>query len=207
MLTAGIHHLPVVEDGRLVGMVSSNDVLDLGTRNPLYLRAALDRAEDVAAVSGAMDDLPPALEALLAAATTAGDVGRVVATVTDGVQQRLLALAFSELGAPPSDYGWIAFGGQARREQTLQSDQDHGLLLPDGLDAAAHGWWRALAEWMVEALERCGYPRCRSPTSAGCRPWPGAAARSRPTIDSWRQPLPVICPVSWPRRCGPDTNW
>jgi signal-transduction protein with cAMP-binding, CBS, and nucleotidyltransferase domain len=59
MLTAGIHHLPVVEDGRLVGMVSSNDVLDLGTRNPLYLRAALDRAEDVAAVSGALDDLPP----------------------------------------------------------------------------------------------------------------------------------------------------
>jgi CBS domain-containing protein len=171
MLRAGIRHLPVVEDGRLVGMVSSNDVLDLGTHNPLHLRAALDRADDIAAVSAALDDLPPAVEALLAAGTTAGDVGRVVATVTDGVQQRLLALAFSELGTPPSDYGWIAFGSQARCEQTLQSDQDHGLLLPDGLDAAAHAWWRALAEWMVGALERCGYPRCKGGVMASNDAW------------------------------------
>jgi CBS domain-containing protein len=185
MLSAGIHHLPVVEHGRLVGMISSDDVLDLGTRNPLYLRTALDRAADVGAVAAALDDLPPAVEALLRAGTTAGDIGRVIATVTDRVQERLLTLAFDELGAPPSDYGWIAFGSQARCEQTLHSDQDHGLLLPDGVDAAAHEWWRSVAEWMVSALERCGYARCGGGVMAVNPAWRHEAAVWRREFADW----------------------
>ena len=180
MLARGIHHLPVVEDGRLTGMVSANDVLDLGTRSPLHLRAALDRAGDVDAVAAALDDLPATVEALLAAGTTPGAAGRVIATVTDRVQRRLLALAFAEHGAPPSAYGWIAFGSQGRREQTLRSDQDHGLLLPDGLDQRAHEWWRRVAEWMVAALERCGYARCGGGVMASNDAW-------RHEADGWRR--------------------
>jgi CBS domain-containing protein len=185
MLASGIHHLPVMEDGRLIGMVSSNDVLDLGTRSPLFLRAALDRAEDVAGVASVVNDLPAAVDALLAAGTTAGDVGRVIATVTDRVQSRLLTLAFAELGAPPSEYGWLAFGSQARREQTLHSDQDHGLLLPDGIDPPVHEWWRALAEWMVAALERCGYERCNGGVMASNEAWRHEAAGWRRLFTDW----------------------
>ena len=185
MLASGIHHLPVVEDGRLIGMVSANDVLDLGSRSPLYLRAALDRAEDVAGVASVVGDLPAAVEALLAAGTTAGDVSRVIATVTDRVQSRLLTLAFAELGAPPSEFGWLAFGSQARREQTLHSDQDHGLLLPDGIDRSAHEWWRALAGWMVTALERCGYERCTGGVMASNEAWRHEAAGWRHVFTGW----------------------
>jgi CBS domain-containing protein len=185
MLASGIHHLPVVEDGRLIGMVSANDVLDLGTRSPLYLRAGLDRAEDVTGVAAVVGDLPAAVEALLAAGTTAGDVGRVIATVTDRVQSRLLTLAFAELGNPPSDYGWLAFGSQARQEQTLHSDQDHGLLLPDGIDPEAHEWWRALADWMVAALERCGYERCKGGVMASNEAWRHEVAGWRDRFTDW----------------------
>lgn len=182
MLASGIHHLPVTEDERLVGMVSSNDVLDLGTRSPLHLRTAVDRAGTVGAVADALRTLPDAVEALLAAGTAAGDVGRVIATVTDRVQRRLLTLSFEEFGAPPGAYGWIAFGSQARREQTLHSDQDHGLLLADGLSREAHDWWRRTAEWMVEALERCGYPHCNGGVMASNEAW-------RHDITGWRTAL------------------
>lgn len=185
MLSAGIHHLPVIEDGRLVGMVSSNDVLDLGTRSPLYLRGALDRASDVADIASALAELPATVDALLAAGTTPGDAGRVVATVTDRVQRKVLALAFAELGAPPSDYGWIAFGSQGRREQTLHSDQDHGLLLPDGLDAAAHAWWREAAEWVVAALEQCGYARCGGGVMASNDAWRHEVTQWRTAFADW----------------------
>jgi CBS domain-containing protein len=185
MLASGIDHLPVVEDGRMIGIVSSNDVLDLGTRSPLYVRTALDRADDVSGVASVVGDLPAAVEALLAAGTTAGDVGRVIATVTDRVQSRLLTFAFAELGTPPSAYGWLAFGSQARCEQTLHSDQDHGLLLPDGLDPSGHEWWRALAEWMVAALERCGYERCDGEVMASNEAWRHEAAGWRRLFSGW----------------------
>ena len=185
MLTAGIHHLPVIEDGRLVGMVSSNDVLELGTRSPLHLRAAIDRAASVDEVAVALDALPDAVEALLAAGTTAGDVGRVIATVTDRVQRRLLTLAFAEHGDPPGAYGWIAFGSQARREQTLHSDQDHGLLLADDLEPEADAWWERVAGWMVDALEHCGYARCGGGVMAVNSAWRHDVSGWREAVTDW----------------------
>jgi CBS domain-containing protein len=180
MLAAGIHHLPVTEDRRLVGMLSSNDVLELGTRSPFHLRMAIDRAATVDDVAAALDGLPDAVRALLAAGTTAGDVGRVVATVTDRVQRRLLGLAFAERGEPPGPFGWIAFGSQARREQTLHSDQDHGLLLSDDLDDSGDAWWRDTAAWAVAALERCGYERCNGGVMAVNAGW-------RHDVSGWRR--------------------
>ncbi|HEX6257114.1 MAG TPA: DUF294 nucleotidyltransferase-like domain-containing protein [Euzebyales bacterium] len=179
MLATGIHHLPVTEDGRLVGIVNSNDVLELGTRSPLHLRSAIDHADSVDGVAHVLGNLPETVRALLAAGTTAGDVGRVIATVTDRVQRRLLALAFEEHGDPPGGFGWIAFGSQARREQTLHSDQDHGLVLPDGTDDEAHRWWQRVAGWMVDALERCGYPRCNGGVMAVNDAW-------RHDVSGWR---------------------
>ncbi len=179
MLANAVHHLPVVEGDRVVGMVSSNDLLELGTSGPLRLRASLDRAADVDEVAAALDHLPDAVGALMAAGTTPGDVGRVVATVTDRVQRRLLGLAFDELGRPPTPYGWVAFGSQGRREQTLHSDQDHGLLLPDGIEADIDAWWQHLAAWMVDALVRCGYARCDGGVMAVNAPW-------RRTVSGWR---------------------
>jgi CBS domain-containing protein len=185
MLAAGIHHLPVIEDERLVGMVNSNDVLELGTRSPLHLRSAIDHADAVDGVADVLDHLPDTVRALLAAGTAASDVGRVIATVTDRVQRRLLALAFEEHGAPPSDFGWIAFGSQARREQTLHSDQDHGLVLPDDADADAHHWWARVAGWMVDALERCGYARCNGGVMASNEAWRHDVSGWRAAFSDW----------------------
>lgn len=197
MLSSGAHHLPVVEDdGSVVGMVSSHDLLELGARSPLHVRAAIDRADDVGAVAAVLSELPEAVGGMLVAGTTPGDVGRVIATVTDRVQRRLLTLAFAEFGQPPTPYGWIAFGSQGRREQTLHSDQDHGLLLPDGvgdgIDPDIDAWWEKLAGWMVEALVRCGYAPCDGGVMAVNAPW-------RRSVSGWRGAF-----SSWIERPSPD---
>ena len=38
MLEENIHHLPVIEEGKIVGVVSATDLLLLQNSNPLYLR-------------------------------------------------------------------------------------------------------------------------------------------------------------------------
>ncbi len=187
MLTHGVHHLPVIEDDRLVGVVSSNDLLELGSRNPLYLRAAIDRATDVDAIVAAHADLPESVGALLSSGTSPRDVARVIATVTDRIQRRLLVLAQAELGEAPTPYGWIAFGSQGRREQTLYSDQDHGLLLPDGIgsDPQALEYYERLGVWMVDALERCGYARCDGNVMASNERWRRSATGWASAFASW----------------------
>ncbi len=180
MLGRGVHHLPVAEGARLVGMLSSGDLAQLGSRSPLGVRVALDRAADVEDVARAVRLLPATVTAMLDGGTRAEAVSRVVATMTDRVQRRLLDLAFLEHGGAPSAYGWLAFGSQARREQTLHTDQDTGLLLPDDLDAATHARWAEVARWMVDALAEVGYPRC-----------PGGVMASEPLwrhdVSGWRR--------------------
>lgn len=173
MLAAGIHHMPVEEGGRLVGMVTSSDLLQLGTRSPLFLRKALDRAGGVADVVAGVARLPDTVRALLDAGTSPADTSRIIATVTDRVATRLLDLSAAELGPPPSPFGWVAFGSQGRREQTLHSDQDTGLLMPDGLDAESDAWFGRLGKWMTLALQRCGYPRCGGGVMASEPAWRG----------------------------------
>ncbi len=182
MLGSGIHHLPVAERGRVVGMLSSGDLNQLDARNPLAVRVALDRADSVAAVRVVLAGLPDTVAALLAGGSAASAVGRVVATVTDRVHQRLLALAFADLGQPPTDYGWLVFGSQARHEQTLHTDQDTGLLLPDDLTADEAAWWQGLAERMTADLEVVGYPRCPGGVMATNDQW-------RLGLTGWRSRL------------------
>jgi CBS domain-containing protein len=170
MLSHGIHHLPVSERGRVVGMVSSGDLNQLQGRSPLRVQVAVDRAENVDAVADAVRLLPDSVAALLGGAG-AQQAARVVAATTDRVHRKILRLAFAERGEPPGDYGWLAFGSQARREQTLLTDQDTGLLLPDGLTTEQLAWWEDTAAWVVEALERCGYPPCRGGVMASRPAW------------------------------------
>lgn len=180
MLATGIHHLPVTEGAEIVGMVSASDLLHLRIHNPLFLRKSLDRARSVAELRSALDDVPSTVEALLAAGTTAGDVGRVLATVTDRVVRRLLALSAGELGEAPAPYAWLAFGSQGRREQSLVTDQDTGLVYPDGLDDGAGEWFARLGAWMTDALERCGYRRCPGGVMASEAAW-------RRDVGGWRE--------------------
>lgn len=185
MLATGIHHLPVTDGHGIAGMVSAGDLLQLRTRNPLFLRKSIDRAKAVDEVADAVGGLPATVESLLAAGTTAGDVGRVLATVTDRVVRRLLTLSTVELGEPPAAYGWLAFGSQGRREQSLSTDQDTGLLYPDGLCHGDRDWFGKLGVWMTAALERCGYPRCPGGVMASERRWRRDASGWREAYEQW----------------------
>lgn len=187
MVGRGIHHLPVRDGEQVVGMLSSGDLHQLGARSPMGLRVAVDRATDVDAVAAVVAGLSSTVEQMLEGGTRPEAVARVVATFTDRVQARVLELAFAALeadghGGVPSAYGWLAFGSQARREQTLHTDQDTGLLLPDGLSEQAHAWWARCTAWVVDALERCGYPRCHGGVMASEPLW-------RHDVSGWRDRL------------------
>lgn len=185
MLETGIHHMPVMDGGELVAMVTSSDLLQLRRRSPLYLRKAMDDATTVEELAAARQQLAGSVAALLNAGTTAANVGRIVATVTDRLTQRLIALAIDDLGEPPSEWAWIAFGSQGRREQTLHSDQDTGLCYPDGLSAEEERWFARMAARVTDGLARCGYPLCDGGVMASTPEWRRSASGWQDKFASW----------------------
>ncbi|MEZ5096223.1 MAG: CBS domain-containing protein [Nocardioides sp.] len=101
MLARGIHHLPVVESGRVVGMVSSGDLNQLGARSPLHVRVAVDRAPDVAGVAEARAGLPDMVGSLLQAGMSAAASGTSSPGSPTGCRSGSSRCCTTSSGPPP----------------------------------------------------------------------------------------------------------
>ncbi|QGF22401.1 DUF294 nucleotidyltransferase-like domain-containing protein [Raineyella fluvialis] len=166
MMQRGFHHLPVVEHGRPVGMVTSGDIMRLQQANPVAIVGAIAACDDLDSLIVARGRLPGVVRELVRQDASAAEIGRIVTAVGDAVTRTLLRLAEADLGPAPVPYAWVALGSQGRLELGLSSDQDNALVLPDPPDPAADPdpavdeWFAALAERVTAGLAACGYPLC-----------------------------------------------
>lgn len=179
-----IRHIVVVEDGRAVGVVSSRDLLLLQTTHPVTLAREITRASSVEALGALEPRVTELVRELLAEGGRVHDIAQLVTELTDRIVVRVLDLVRARLGAaglePPVPYAWLAFGSEGRREQTLHTDQDNGLVYadpPPELAELAATYFTRLAAETIAALITIGFPPC-----------PGEAMASNPL---WCQPLTV----------------
>ncbi len=172
------HHLPVTESGKLVGMITATDLANHQSANSAYLAADVRKAKNVSDLIAVSERLPNLHRRLASASVTARHIGEAVSCLTDAITGRLLEMAEAELGPPPIPYLWMAGGSQARHEQSSHSDQDNALLLSDKFKKKKHDdYFAALAKFVTDGLDACGFVYC-----------PGDAMATNP---QWRQPLEV----------------
>ncbi|CAG0944557.1 Arabinose 5-phosphate isomerase KdsD [Anaerolineae bacterium] len=181
MLNSGIHHLLVVEQGKSVGVVTSSDLMLLQGQSPLLVAKGVNQQNSVADLAVALQRANQIVPLMFKEGAHPSSIARVIAEINDRVTLKLLSLAECEFGAPPLPYCWIVLGSEGRKEQTFKTDQDNALIYANPADdaqaQAAHAYFARFAEWMGDALEHCGYPRC-----------PGNYMARNP---QWCQPLRV----------------
>ncbi|MEH6772452.1 MAG: DUF294 nucleotidyltransferase-like domain-containing protein [Cereibacter changlensis] len=177
MLERRIGHLPVVEEGRLVGMITQTDLTRFQAVSSAQLVRDAATAEGVAQLAEVTARIPALLVQLVSGHSAHEVVTRLVTDIADTVTRRLLALAEEALGPPPVPYVWCACGSQGRQEQTGVSDQDNCLILSDQTLPADEAYFAALARFVSDGLNACGYVYC-----------PGDMMATNP---QWRQPLKV----------------
>jgi CBS domain-containing protein len=179
MMAEGIRHLPVVDDERPVGMISQTDILRVNNIEPISLIHSIKRASNVEQLGKVSAEIPDLVVKLVARDTRAIEIGKIITTLSDAITKRLLTLASEQYGEPPCDYAWLAFGSQARQEQALGSDQDNGLLLPDGVSDEDRAYFKDLAVFVNDGLAQCGMPYCPGEIMAKNEKW-------RMTLQGWK---------------------
>ena len=160
MLERRIGHLPVVEDGRLVGMVTQTDLTRFQAVSSAQLvrdAATAETVEDLAKVTAR---IPRLLVQLVGGNSAHEVVTRLITDIADTVTRRLIALAEAELGPAPAPWAWLACGSQGRQEQTGVTDQDNCLMIDDSATEDDMAWYRALARRVSDGLDACGYVYC-----------------------------------------------
>ncbi|WP_053376898.1 DUF294 nucleotidyltransferase-like domain-containing protein [Paenibacillus sp. FJAT-27812] len=132
----------------------------------LQLLKQIGSADHVEGLRSLRDQVHEQMEALLPTRPVE-QFNEQLNEVHDAVIHRSIVLAEAEMarlgkGSPPVPYAYLLFGSGGRKEQTLSSDQDSGVVYQDPVadPAEVKNYFKELCELVVFHLQKVGYPPC-----------------------------------------------
>lgn len=181
MMKSRVHHLAIEQQGEIVGMITTHDVMVAQGTSPLYLFREIMAQQTMEGLYSLAKKVQGVVRTLIEEGAKANNITRMITILNDQILDRLLSLLLEELGEAPLPFCWLLMGSEGRREQTFKTDQDNALIYADsddpGLKLQAEEYFKVFTESAIQHLVKCGYPLC-----------PGDMMGSNP---KWRQPLSV----------------
>jgi len=185
MSEKNIHHLPIIEDGKAVAMLTSTDIMRSQSSQPLLLIGQIDRQNNLQEIVNVSLQIPLLLQNLISSDAKAQEVGRILTTVTDALTRRLITIAQQELGPAPMLFCWLSFGSQARQDQAAGSDQDNALLFERTPNESERLYFQKLAEKVCKGLDQCGFVYCPGNIMAQNPEWQLSLEQWQSTFSKW----------------------
>jgi CBS domain-containing protein len=186
MSRRNIHHLPVMHQCKVTGVISASDLIQRQSASPIFLVGDIYKQTTIAQLAETSTRIPQVLVTLVDADATAHSIGHMISILGETITTRLLQLAEEKLGPAPIKYCWLSFGSLARLEQTAQSDQDNGLLLGNDYDPQQHGeYFLKLAQFVSDGMNACGYDYCPGNVMATNAAWRQSLNGWKHHFDNW----------------------
>jgi len=197
MARRGLHHVPLVEGGRLIGVISEKDVFALRRLSMEGITGAIARAEDAASLPALAQDIGALAHNLLAQGMNAENLTAILTSLNDRLTQRVIELESRAASLPDVQWCWLALGSEGRMEQTLATDQDNALIY-QGATEAERAALLAFAERVNQRLAECGFPLCKGGIMASNPKWCQSLEAWRATFANWihRSDAPALLQAS-----------
>src|SRR5699024_12089570 len=93
----GIHHIPVVDDGKVAGIIAAADIMRLMQSDPLYLSGQLARQNTPEELAETYRSAKAVAIRFLERGASSEEVQRLLTVATDALTRRLLTLAEEKL--------------------------------------------------------------------------------------------------------------
>ncbi|ETJ46508.1 DUF294 nucleotidyltransferase-like domain-containing protein [Pseudoalteromonas agarivorans] len=172
MLRDNLHHLPVVQKRRPIGVISLSDILRYESQSSLLLVRGILAQQTIEDLAHYARQLPNVFVRMVNEDANSHMIGTAMAVIGRTFKQRLLVLAEEKYGPPPVPYCFIALGSMARDEQLIVTDQDNALILDDNYDDEKHNeYFQNISDFVCDGLAQCGYTYCSGEIMASFKKW------------------------------------
>jgi len=165
-----IAHVCLVDNQRLCGVVSERDLFSLQRVDLVHLARTIRHAPRLDSLVSLRGEIGQLVERMLAHGASSTQITQIITLLNDHTVCRVIELALAERGDPGVPFSWLCFGSEGRREQTLHTDQDNGILF-DAADSAEADAIRTrllpLAQSINQSLAQCGFTLCKGNVMAG----------------------------------------
>lgn len=165
-----IAHVCLVEHEKLCGVISERDLFSLQRVDLVHLARTIRHAGKVETLAGLRSDIRLLVDRMLAHGASSTQITHIVTLLNDHTVCRVIELTLEEMGDPGIPFTWLCFGSEGRREQTLHTDQDNGILFEaESASEAAAIRERLLpiAREINQRLAQCGFTLCKGNIMAG----------------------------------------
>jgi CBS domain-containing protein len=195
MVAMRIRHVLVVDEGRLLGVVSERDLFSLQRLGLGEITMEIRLAQDIGVLAGIAGEIRKLSARLVSQGVAAEQLTSLVSVLNDRLSQHAIELVRKRHELERISWCWLAFGSEGRLEQTFSSDQDNGLLFV-AHDGAPPAQVRLrllpFAREVNDALAACGFPLCK-----------GNVMASNPelclSMEEWRQKMADWIEASSPK--------
>ncbi len=178
MAKQGFRHVLIVENGRLVGLVSEKDLFALQRVGLRQIGSSIRHAENADALRQGASDIRHMARNMMAQGVAPEQLTQFISTFNDLITARIVELeckASGITGTPLHDgLCWMALGSEGRFEQTLNTDQDNAIIfnVPDGMTAGqVREQLLPVAKRINDTLALCGFPLCKGEIMASNPKW------------------------------------
>ena len=188
-----LKHLPVVDHGEPVGIVSLRDLLRYRSQKAMLLLGNIREEGSIEGLAAIRREIVTVARTLLSETRSTPEVMEILSYIHHGIIKRVFDLCLAEMAAeghqpPQVRYCFLIMGSGGRREMLLSPDQDNGFIfenVPDARMAEIDAFFIPLAEKVVTALHRVGYPLCSGNVMANNPLWRGRLQDWQARIRDW----------------------
>lgn len=183
MAKQGFRHVLVVDNERLIGLVSEKDLFALQRVGLRQIGTSIRHAQQLAELQQAAADIRNMAHNMMAQGVAAEQLTQFISTFNDLLTARVVELECLSSGIAVRDLCWLALGSEGRFEQTLNTDQDNAIIfaVPHGKTAdQMREQLLPLAKQINDTLAACGFPLCRGKVMASNPQW-------CLSLDEWKQ--------------------
>jgi CBS domain-containing protein len=175
MIKHNIHHILVIKEGKLKGILSNHDLMLLQGSSPLSFAKDLESQESIDGLVPVSAKINRVVGLLLKDGARASNITKIIAELNDRLVRKVLEFADRKFGKPPVPYCWLSFGSEGRKEQTFKTDQDNAIVYADPVGTAqgeaAQKYFSAFALYVRDGLVKCGFPLCPADYMASNPKW------------------------------------
>ena len=159
-----IAHICVVKNDKLIGVVSERDLFSLQRVDLVHLARTIRQAAKVSTLAALRTDVRQLVESMMAHGASSTQITHIITLLNDHTVCRVIELCIQQHGDPGFPFTWMCFGSEGRREQTLHTDQDNGILFQANSPAQAASYRERLlplARHINDALAECSFTLCK----------------------------------------------
>jgi len=188
-----IKHLPVVDRGEVVGIVTLRDIMRYRSQKAMLMLGNIREERTIEGLAAIRREIVAVARGLLSETRSTPEVMEILSYIHHGIVKRAYELCLEAMAAegrvpPDIRFCFLIMGSGGRREMLLGPDQDNGFIfenVPDAKMPEVEAFFVPFAERIVETLNRIGYPLCHGKVMVNNPTWRGRLHDWQARIRDW----------------------